>query len=168
MGAEVRHAEESSHSIGVVGLGRMGLPIAGRLAAAGLPVVGYDVAATARRAAENQGVALVDDLPALAAEASIVLVLVPADDDVRAVVAALLAADDVPEIVAICSSVEPQTAREMGTMARARGVDVCDATLAREGSRHHPRAGRGVRRNAPGAQRRRPAVRRRSNTTGIA
>jgi 3-hydroxyisobutyrate dehydrogenase-like beta-hydroxyacid dehydrogenase len=130
-GTQVTHAGEAGSTVGVVGLGAMGLPIAERLAAAGWPTIGYDVAEAARSAAVDRGLALVEDLPALAAEASIVLVIVPADDDVRTVVSGLLAADRVPELLAICSSVEPQTVRDLGVLAQARGVDVCDATLAR-------------------------------------
>lgn len=124
-------AGEASETVGVVGLGRMGLPIAQRVAAAGRPVIGHDVAQPARKAAADRGLPLAEDLAALAAEASVVLVVVPADDDVRAVVSALLAADEVPELIAICSSVEPRTVHELGALAQARGVALCDATLAR-------------------------------------
>jgi 6-phosphogluconate dehydrogenase len=87
--------------VGIVGLGRMGRSVATRAAASGHDVVGWDVMAGSRVAAQEAGIGVVDTLGALARELKpprVVLVYVPHGDPVDAVLTALvpeLAADDV-------------------------------------------------------------------------
>ena len=74
-----------SERIGWVGLGKMGLPMSARLAAAGHDVVAYDVNAQARAAGEAQGCRAATDIGALAAASGIVISMVPDDAALRAV-----------------------------------------------------------------------------------
>lgn len=62
-------------TLGVVGLGRMGGPMAGRLAAAGYAVLGYDLAGTAARLPEGADAA--SSVADLAARAEVILLSVP-------------------------------------------------------------------------------------------
>ncbi|MGD9961373.1 NAD(P)-dependent oxidoreductase [Nocardioides sp.] len=62
-------------SIGFVGLGNMGIPMARRLAAAGYAVHGYDVSSDARRRASDAGVAVVSSLGEAAASDLVILML---------------------------------------------------------------------------------------------
>jgi 6-phosphogluconate dehydrogenase len=72
---------ESSLNVGLVGLGRMGLGIAERLAEAGHRVAAFDLSADARRAAADVGaapVATLADLPGAVALPRVVWLMVPA------------------------------------------------------------------------------------------
>jgi 3-hydroxyisobutyrate dehydrogenase-like beta-hydroxyacid dehydrogenase len=106
-------------AIGVAGLGAMGRPIASRLAGHGFPVLGLDPHVTV------PGVRVVDRLD----EADIVLVIVPTDDDVTAVVSALLDAPRPGQVIAICSSVSPSTCVALAERAAGHGVDLLDVAL---------------------------------------
>ena len=68
-------------TIGLVGLGRMGLGIAERLAGAGLPVMAFDLSAEARQAAEKVGAKTVDrlaDLPDALPRPRVLWLMIPA------------------------------------------------------------------------------------------
>jgi 3-hydroxyisobutyrate dehydrogenase-like beta-hydroxyacid dehydrogenase len=105
--------------VGVAGLGAMGRPIAARLVQHGFSVLGLDPHGTA------PGVRMVPRLSA----ADVVLVVVPTDEDVAAVVADLLVAPHRGQVVAICSSVRPETCRKLASFAAEHGVDVLDVAL---------------------------------------
>jgi len=121
------HAQPVS-KVGMVGLGAMGRPIAGFIAAAGFEVLAYDASPEAT-AAEN--VHVVDTLDAVA-QADAVIVIVPTDDDVIEVVSGeggLFAQGREGLIVVISASVRPQTCRDLAEAAAARGMHVIDAAL---------------------------------------
>jgi 3-hydroxyisobutyrate dehydrogenase-like beta-hydroxyacid dehydrogenase len=113
--------------IGVAGLGAMGRPIASRLAGHGFEVHGLDPHVTL------PSVRRVDRLDA----ADIVLVIVPTDDDVTAVVTDLLGSPrqrsalsgGVRRIIAVCSSVRPETCRALAGEAAGHSVDLLDVAL---------------------------------------
>ena len=118
-------------TVGVVGLGAMGLPIAGHLARAGVPVVVADLDEAVVRGCVAQGMSAADGPGDLAARSDVVLVVVPSDDDVRAVCegdAGLLAGCRPGTVVLLCSSVRPDTC-EAVTAAAPAGVSVLDAAL---------------------------------------
>ena len=71
--------------VGVIGLGKMGLPISRHLHARGFTVVGYDVALAAIKAAAAVGVQPVNSPKAVASTADLVIVLVGFDSEVEAV-----------------------------------------------------------------------------------
>jgi 3-hydroxyisobutyrate dehydrogenase-like beta-hydroxyacid dehydrogenase len=108
-------------TVGVIGLGAMGLPIAGHLARAGLAVTVHDRDARRAAAAAEQGCAIAADAAEVAARSAVTLVVVPSDGDVRAVCADVRAATT----VVICSSVHPDTVRGIA----AEGTRVVDAAL---------------------------------------
>lgn len=125
------NATDSPQTVGVVGLGAMGLPIAGHLARAGVPVVVADLDEAAVEACVAQGMTAAAGLTELAAASDVVLVVVPSDDDVRAVCdgdAGLLAGCRTGTVVLLCSSVRPDTCEAVTAMAPP-GVAVLDAAL---------------------------------------
>ena len=126
------HATDSPQpTVGVIGLGAMGLPIAGHLARAGVPVVVADLDEAAVRGCVAQGMTAAAGPADLAARSDVVLVVVPSDDDVRAVCegdAGLLAGARPGAVVLLCSSVRPDTC-EAVTAAAPSGVSVLDAAL---------------------------------------
>ena len=112
--------------IGFVGLGTMGGPMAGRLAASGYAVTGHDVDTGRARVARDSGVALAESPAAAAEGAEVVLSSLP---DPAAVRRAYLGADGVlakarPGMTLIdLSTIDPDTWREVAAAARAAGVD---------------------------------------------
>lgn len=120
---------------GVVGLGRLGLPIAERLLAAGYPVRGFDVSGDACAEASTIGVTLDRSPRELAAATRASLVLVGEDEDVRDCCVhgedALLAGLDTGHMIVVCATVLPTTVIEVAEATRERGGDVLDAPLAR-------------------------------------
>ena len=129
--SEAHPTESSLPTVGVVGLGAMGLPIAGHLARAGVPVVVADLDEVAVRTCVDQGMTAADGPADLAARSDVVLVVVPSDDDVRAVCegdTGLLAGARPGCVVLLCSSVRPDTC-EAVTAAAPSGVGVLDAAL---------------------------------------
>ncbi len=71
-------------TVGFVGLGRMGLPMARHVLAGGFAVTGFDLDEAAVREAEALGVRRAASCAEVAAGADLVLVIVPTDDDVLA------------------------------------------------------------------------------------
>ena len=74
--------------VGVIGLGKMGLPIARNLMVRGFRVTGYRRSGSPELAREGGDVAA--SVAELAAEADVILSIVPTADDVEEVVAATL------------------------------------------------------------------------------
>ncbi len=128
--------------VGFVGLGMQGAPIAERIIAAGYPTTLW-----ARRPAALEPfagtVAVAPSLPELGAAVDLVGVCVFTDSDVEEVLggpSGLLAGMRPGSIVAIHSTVNPETSRRMAELAAAGGVRVVDAPVS--GSAPAARAGR--------------------------
>ncbi|MDV6014095.1 NAD(P)-dependent oxidoreductase [Haloechinothrix sp. LS1_15] len=115
---------------GFIGLGNIGRPMALRLAdlPGGLVVYDVDTAATAPLA--DSGAAVAGSITELAAKADIVCVMVRDDDQVREVIEELLAAGRQDQVVAVHSTVHPDTAVELATRAERHGVAVLDAPVS--------------------------------------
>jgi putative dehydrogenase len=90
-------------SVGVVGLGIMGGAFAENLVAAGWRVIGYDVAASRRRALKRAGVAIAADAGEVARQAPIIILSLPKPAALAATVAAIVKAE-VPRRVVIEAS----------------------------------------------------------------
>ncbi|MBU6272554.1 MAG: NAD(P)-dependent oxidoreductase [Betaproteobacteria bacterium] len=121
-----------SSPIGFVGLGRMGRPMAGHLAAAGHPVLGHDRLPAAREALAGTGVTLAADLAALAAACRIVILMLP---DSAAVDALLwqegLAAGLAPgSLVIDMGSSDPDRTRENHQRLAQSGIALLDAPVS--------------------------------------
>lgn len=107
---------------GVIGLGAMGLPIAGHLARAGLAVTVHDRDPARVADAVRAGCTAAADAAEVDAACTVTLVIVPSDDDVRAVHADI---GRPTGLLVICSSVHPDTVRELA----ATGSRMIDAAL---------------------------------------
>lgn len=140
-------------TVGFVGLGRMGTPMSGHLAAAGYRVRGYDVSERARESwsAQVPGGAAVRDAAAAAEGADAVILMLPDSPVVKDVLLGdgLLAAaggqaasrdNGPPPVVVDMSSSEPQVTRDLAAAAAEHGVAFVDAPVsggvpgARQGS----------------------------------
>ncbi len=120
--------------VGLVGVGRMGLPMARHILAAGFELAVFDSDAKATSAAASLGATRAASLAELAAASEVVLVLVPTDADVRAVCCGeggLAANARAGAMIVVCSSVLPETVQAVSKEANQHGVAVLDAPLTR-------------------------------------
>lgn len=117
---------------GLVGLGLMGAPMSRHLLSAGLDLTCVDLDSSAVAAAERQGARTATTAGEVAAQSDVTVVVVPTDDDVRGVCMGehgILSGAHPGHVIAICSSVTPQTCVELAEVAAEHGVDVIDAPL---------------------------------------
>jgi 3-hydroxyisobutyrate dehydrogenase len=118
--------------VGFVGLGNIGLPMARRLPAAGLPTTVYDLAPDRVAAAVAAGARAAGSPRALAVASDVIGICVRDDADVRAVLLGedgLLAGAAPGAVIAIHSTVQPATVLEMGAAATARSLGLIDACI---------------------------------------
>jgi 3-hydroxyisobutyrate dehydrogenase len=126
-----------SRAVGVLGAGRMGLPIIGHLVAAGFPVVVYDVDPGKRETVAEAGAAFVTDASDIAERCGTVLVCVGYEEQLSE----LMLGDEgmlgrLPQgaLVAVLSTVSPALMKHLAAAAGPHEVDVVDAPVCR-GSR---------------------------------
>jgi 3-hydroxyisobutyrate dehydrogenase len=116
-------------TVGVVGLGAMGAPMAANLVAAGLEVVAFDAAGTADRA--PSGATAAGSIAEVAASAGVVLLSLPDGAASGAVLDGLLAADpSALRHVVDTSTIGPEAARANAERAAAAGVGYVDAPVS--------------------------------------
>lgn len=121
-------------SVGVIGLGKMGRPIAHHLAAAGYDVCGFDPDPDAVSAAAASGVKIGATCADIARASDLILVSVGFEEQVeQAVFAAdgVLAGAGKTAILAIASTVSPSYMIALARQVEQRGLDVIDIPLAR-------------------------------------
>jgi 3-hydroxyisobutyrate dehydrogenase-like beta-hydroxyacid dehydrogenase len=121
-------------SVAVIGAGRMGLPIIGHLARKGFTALVYDVDAAKRDAVESRGGKWIIDLAGIAG-AEAMLICVGYDRELRELLSArgLLKHARRETIIAILSTVHPETVRELAKIGKKHGLHVIDATMCRGG-----------------------------------
>lgn len=121
--------------VGMIGAGRMGLPMVGHLARKGFEVAAHDIDPAKRAGVEAKGGRWQPDLAALAASSEVVLICVGFDRELRALMApgGGLAGLARGSIVAILSTVQPRTVVELAAIGAQRGVHVVDSTVCRGG-----------------------------------
>ncbi|MDT4909832.1 MAG: 3-hydroxyisobutyrate dehydrogenase [Pseudonocardiales bacterium] len=119
--------------VAVIGLGKMGLPMARNLRTAGYRVVGFDVSAAQLAKAAELGIETATTPADAARRSATALVVVGFDDQATEVVAApetgILAGASAGYIVAMCSTVESTTAIALGELCEKAGAVLVDATL---------------------------------------
>jgi 3-hydroxyisobutyrate dehydrogenase len=123
--------------VGVLGAGRMGLPIIGHLVRAGFPVVVYDVDPAKRETVADSGSAFVTDIGDIAARCGTVLVCVGYEEQLNEIMHGgdgLLRRLPRGTLVAVLSTVSAAVMRRLHAAAEPNGVDVVDAPVCR-GSR---------------------------------
>ena len=122
-------------TVGVVGAGRMGLPIIRHLMRKGFPVLVSDLDASKRATVEGLG-ARWSDTKALARTADAILVCVGFDVDVRALLdeGGPLRAARPGTVVAILATVNPTTVQRFATELAAANIIVVDAPICRGGA----------------------------------
>ena len=125
----------SQPRIGMIGAGRMGQPMIGHLARKGFQVAAYDIDPAKRGPVEAKGGRWEADLGNLARTCEVILICVGYDRELRALLAADGGLRELPagRIVAILSTVHPETVVELAALAAPGGVHVVDSTVCRGG-----------------------------------
>ena len=122
-------------TVGVIGAGRMGAPIIGHLVRNGFATQACDLDPARRDIVTGHGAQWADSASAMAQACDVFLVCVGFDAEVRALLAADGALGSVRRgsIVAILSTIHPDTVKELAGQAQLRGVYVVDSTVCRGG-----------------------------------
>src|SRR5262245_45057452 len=120
--------------VGIVGLGKMGLPMARHLQKGGFAVAACDVSAAATKQADGAGIKVVANPKAVAAESDFIIVVVGFDAEAEAVV---LGADGIASaarsgmIVGIASTVSPRTMQKIAGKISGSGIALLDMPITR-------------------------------------
>src|ERR1051325_4239589 len=120
-------------TIGFIGLGNMGAPMAANLLKAGHQVIGYDLVASARAALEERGGRAVASAAEAAAAGEIVITMLPAGPQVRE---GYLGPDGIiarakPDALLIdCSTIDVETARAVAANAGESQLLMLDAPVS--------------------------------------
>ncbi|MFW5832810.1 MAG: NAD(P)-dependent oxidoreductase [Pseudomonadota bacterium] len=116
-----------STTVGFVGLGRMGRPMAGHLRAEGFTVQGYDANPNAA-----QGLNTAATLEDAVRGAAVVVTMLPGPAEVRAVVETGILPHAAPgTLVVDASTIDPRTTDDLATRCRAAGLAFVDAPVGR-------------------------------------
>ena len=124
-------------SIGFIGLGNMGAPMAANLVKAGHDVTGYDRNPTALRALTAAGGKGAASASEAAKGADVVITMLPAGEDVREVwlhqgglIEAVGNANNAKPLLIDCSTIDVDSARAVTAAAAAAGLAMLDAPVS--------------------------------------
>ena len=117
--------------VGLIGAGRMGLPVVGHLTRAGFEVLVHDLDPAKRPAVEAAGAQWAQSIAQLAGPAQFVLICVGYDREVRELLSNAGPLRDVQSgtVIAILSTVHPRTVQELALQLKPRNIQVVDATV---------------------------------------
>ncbi len=121
-----------SQTIGFIGLGNMGLPMADQLVKAGYTVQAYDVSDANLQAATEVGAVATKSIAEAAAGAEIVVTMLPAGKHVRSVYLepkGLIKSASPGTLLIDSSTIDVDTSREVGSRAVAAGLEMVDAPV---------------------------------------
>jgi 3-hydroxyisobutyrate dehydrogenase-like beta-hydroxyacid dehydrogenase len=117
-------------AVGFIGLGQIGAPMAGHLVDWPEGLFVHDLDANAAAALGERGARVAASTAEVASRAAVISVMVRDDAQVRAVVAEVVPAAAPGTVVAIHSTIRPETAEALGVEALANGVEVVDAPVS--------------------------------------
>jgi 3-hydroxyisobutyrate dehydrogenase len=123
--------------VGFVGLGNMGAPMAHNLLKAGHTLKVFDLVDAAVRQAVSHGASAVTSAADTVRGADVFISMLPASQHVAALYTkpnasgkTLLDAIDKSTLVIDCSTIAPETARQVGSAAQQRGIAMIDAPVS--------------------------------------
>lgn len=118
-----------SDTVGFVGVGAMGAPMARRLLGAGYKLVAYDPSSAALDAIVASGAEAAASVQAVANAVETVFVSLPTPDVVRAV-SAEIAGGEKAKLVIDLSTTGPRAAVDIGAMLNGKGLDLLDSPVS--------------------------------------
>ena len=124
---------QENSKLGFIGIGAMGLRIAGRLLMNGFHVITFDRDPEKANALLESGGTVADSIAELASEADVILSSLPNDEVVRSVYTGpqgVLEYIRPGSLIIEMSTVSPQTSRELYRLGFARGVRVLDVPVS--------------------------------------
>ena len=119
--------------IGFIGLGIMGSPMASNLLDAGFEVIGFDLVPAALERLSTTGGRVAASVAQAAAEADVVITMLPNHPQVEAVAlgdGGVLDSAKPGSLYLDMSSIRPQTARRLAEVGAERGIRVLDAPVS--------------------------------------
>lgn len=123
-----------AETIGIIGVGRMGQPMVKHLVKHGYDVVANDISAENVGKVRDMGARIAASPEEVGRQSDFVILGVGYDEEVNDVVLGdkgLLAAMKPGGIIAVCSTVAPDTVKALDEKARAKGCDILDAPICR-------------------------------------
>jgi 3-hydroxyisobutyrate dehydrogenase-like beta-hydroxyacid dehydrogenase len=126
--------------IGIVGVGDMGLPMAGHMVAGGLDVLAHDVDPDRVAAAAAVGATIAAGLSQIADEADVVVACLRTDDQMHSVAEELVAGDGKGQLIVVAGTHSLEFMEQLASIVEPRGRRIIDAPVvfgalgAREGN----------------------------------
>jgi len=117
-------------TIAFVGLGNMGGPMAANLVKAGHEVIGFDLAQSSCETAKAEGVTIASSARDAAAQAEVVITMLPAGKHVISVWGDILPAIKPGSLVIDSSTIDVESARKAHMMAQEKGLLSLDAPVS--------------------------------------
>jgi 3-hydroxyisobutyrate dehydrogenase len=117
-------------TIGFIGLGNMGCPMAANLVKAGHAVTGFDLVPAAVEAARGEGITVAASGREAVASADVVITMLPAGRHVLSVFADILPAARQGAVVVDCSTIDVDSARKAHALAGEHGLEAVDAPVS--------------------------------------
>jgi len=121
-------------TIGIIGLGKMGEPIARHLAAQGFSVIGYDVNPDAVARSEKRGIRIADSAASLSAASDLIVVLTAFESQVKEVLfgnSGVVESAKPGTIVAVAATISPTAMRWFAAQLEQKGLIPLDIPICR-------------------------------------
>lgn len=122
--------ETSIDTVGFIGLGHMGGPMAVNLVRAGYDVLGYDLAPTAVEQAGKEGVTIAESARDVAARSRIIITMLPSGSHVIGLYRELLPAVQLDTLFVDCSTIDVADATAAAAIVTAAGHRAVDAPVS--------------------------------------
>ena len=117
-------------TLGFIGTGRMGAPMAGHLIAAGYELVVHDAHPGAARALVERGAEWAASPADVAKRAETIITIVPSSREVEALLGAMLPALDRRHLLIEMTTADPSSTRRLAKDVAARGAAMIDAPVS--------------------------------------
>lgn len=117
-------------TIGFIGLGNMGLPMASNLAASGHVVKGHDPQLAVDSPDLPNGLTLCNNLEDAVQDAQLIFTMLPNGSVVINVLKQIIAAEFTPKAIVDCSTIDINDAREAHALAMQAGLGFLDAPVS--------------------------------------
>jgi 3-hydroxyisobutyrate dehydrogenase len=127
-------------TVGFIGLGNMGGPVAGHIQRAGFPLIVFDLREDATRPFRERGATVVDSAAEVARRSDIVITALPMPHDVEQVAKQIVEGANPGSIYIDISTSPPSLIRKLEPLFAAKGAHVLDAPVASG----QPGAARGI------------------------